>query len=169
MRLRRGSSSPGTAWSGYVHIRGFLSRSGLSQLGGHVSIQAGLATKVEKASRKLRKERKNRSKKVRYPSCLPPNRLSSFSVLSPCATVPWHQKGQGCRATEEGQIVGSPRCYGLLLLSSSHCMFIIQLSWVYPYRTCLSFSSRHESMRMMLYALDALGTTGLGIMASSVC
>lgn len=28
-------------------------------------VQSGLATKVEKASRKLRKERKNRSKKVR--------------------------------------------------------------------------------------------------------
>lgn len=83
-------------------------------------IQAGLATKVEKASRKLRKERKNRSKKVRNPSRFPATRLSSFSST----TVPWHQKGQGCRAPEEGQIVGSPRCYGLLLLFSSHCMFI---------------------------------------------
>lgn len=31
----------------------------------HLSIQSGLAAKVDKASRKLRKERKNRSKKVR--------------------------------------------------------------------------------------------------------
>src|SRR6266545_4962545 len=70
------------------------------------SFQSGLLTKADKASRKLRKERKNRAKKVDvlpFPCC------SSFDHLS---VVSWYQKSQGCRAPEEGQVnVGSLLCH----------------------------------------------------------
>lgn len=51
-------------------------------------IQSGLATKVDKASRKLRKERKNRAKKVRaflfaLPSYISPNHSSSVAPKRP--------------------------------------------------------------------------------------
>lgn len=63
--------------------------------------QSGLATKVEKPTRKLRKERKNRAKKVR-------RRTSSLQTLilinSSVNTAAWHQKDEGSRAPEEGQI-----------------------------------------------------------------
>ncbi len=65
----------------------------------HCASQSGLATKVEKASRKLRKERKNRAKKVR---------LYLFSIYDPHLTirpVPWYQEGQGRGAAQEGQVV----------------------------------------------------------------
>jgi len=62
-------------------------------------LQSGLATKVDKASRKLRKERKNRAKKV-HPI---PITSSTFTqcLLPLLLPVPRYQKDQGCRAREE--------------------------------------------------------------------
>ena len=65
-------------------------------------IQSGLSKKVEKPSRKLRKERKNRAKKV--------TRSSNAGSLvayndSPFSSAPRYQKGQGCRAPQEGQVI----------------------------------------------------------------
>ena len=59
-----------------------------------------MATKKDRPTRKLRKERKNRAKKV---SLTPPHVPKVVSLTSRF-TVPWYQEGQGCRATKEGQI-----------------------------------------------------------------
>ena len=74
---------------------------------------------MDKPSRKLRKERKNRAKKV--------NIMMSILrlVASPLAcTVPWDEKTQGCRAAQEGKIVvgrySGLACGPFLLLL--HCM-----------------------------------------------
>ena len=63
-----------------------------------LEIQSGLAKKVEKASRKLRKERKNRAKKVIQSSGVSPLIVSNDTF----SLVPWYQKIQGCRAPQEG-------------------------------------------------------------------
>lgn len=59
MRRRRGSLSHGTGWFGCV-IDALQS---LAYVLNNFT-QSGMATKIEKPSRKLRKERKNRAKKV---------------------------------------------------------------------------------------------------------
>ena len=63
--------------------------------------QSGLAKKVEKPSRKLRKERKNRAKKVIMQFSIPSS-LVAYNVLF--SSAPRYQKGQGCRAPQEGQV-----------------------------------------------------------------
>ena len=52
-----------------------------------------------KTNRKLRKERKNRAKKVCLLLFTTPT-----SFLTRRFSVPWYQKGQGFRAPEEGQV-----------------------------------------------------------------
>ena len=63
-----------------------------------LELQSGLAKKVEKASRKLRKERKNRAKKVIQSSGVSPLIVSNDAF----SLVPWYQKIQGGRAPQEG-------------------------------------------------------------------
>jgi hypothetical protein len=57
-------------------------------------------TAPPKTNRKLRKERKNRSKKVRVSVELP---FCWCLILAPFI-VPWHQKVQGRRTSQEGQV-----------------------------------------------------------------
>ena len=93
-----------------------------------------------KTNRKLRKERKNRAKKV----CLLLF-TTSTSFLTRRFSVPWYQKGQGCGAPQEGQVrVGRT----VLSLGSvaSHIRTSQKLSAAVSYHLCpLSLSSTaHE-------------------------
>ena len=95
-----------------------------------------MATKVEKASRKLRKERKNRAKKV----CLIIYTYSSFAsdLLS---SAPWYQKSQGCRASQEGQVDDGPHLCLLAFVVSMHTM-LIPRSYAYaspPSSLCIAY------------------------------
>ena len=95
------------------------------------TIKSGLASKVEKPSRKLRKERKNRAKKVIF-----------YLFGSLCGSdffhkVPRHEKGQGGGASQEGQVnVGRPL---------SPC-FVWDLH-VFIITLCMPKSNEHANMR----------------------
>ena len=65
-----------------------------------LEFQSGLAKKVEKPSRKLRKERKNRAKKVMQSTDVG-SLVVSNDLLS---SAPWYQKVQGCGTPQEGQV-----------------------------------------------------------------
>ena len=96
-----------------------------------------------KTNRKLRKERKNRAKKV----CLLLF-TTSTSFLTRRFSVPWYQKGQGFRAPEEGQVrVGRIVLFGSSVASHSmHIRTSQKLSAAVSYHLCpLSLSSTaHE-------------------------
>ena len=62
--------------------------------------QAGLSPKVEKPSRKLRKERKNRAKKVCALTSFAASCDRAYFILS----VPWNQKVQGFGGYKEGEV-----------------------------------------------------------------
>ena len=59
-------------------------------------MQSGLAQAPPKTNRKLRKERKNRAKKVRF------TRKAGLVLDFTICLVPWHQEDEGCGAPQEG-------------------------------------------------------------------
>ena len=68
----------------------------------YVCMQSGLAQAPPKTNRKLRKERKNRAKKVSNPLSYPSLPWSDHLRFQ---TVPRYQEGQGGRAPQEGQVM----------------------------------------------------------------
>lgn len=80
-----------------------------------IHFKSGLAEKIVKPSRKLRKERKNRAKKV--PSSLFHDVLMSILILH---LVPRNKEEQGCRAPQEGQVKDSPFICTFIMRACSH-------------------------------------------------
>jgi small subunit ribosomal protein S24e len=80
-------------------VRVSLAHFPLMQFLDQLVLQSGLAAKVEKPSRKLRKERKNRAKKVWLVFC------SFSSTTHILYLAPWYQEGQGSRASQEGEVI----------------------------------------------------------------
>jgi hypothetical protein len=108
-------------------------------------MQAALAAKVDRPTRKLRKERKNRSKKVR---------LRSQSPTPPIVYMfagPRDGQVEGCRASEEGQVEAASRTESLLLpLSPLHRVGFV----VYRMVVCLPITG--TSQQCTCYASHAL-------------
>ena len=94
-------------------------------------VRKGLQPKVEKASRKLRKERKNRAKKVRFGS---PFSLSSCSHPS---SVPRYQEDQGCGAPQEGQVNCCPHSLSFSRRTGS-IIFVASVLHTTPCKSCLA-------------------------------
>ena len=80
-----------------------------------------------KTNRKLRKERKNRSKKVRHDASFP--RVTALTP-GPCP-VPRYQEGQGFGASEEGQV----RVVRLTLVFCAVCRFALHTAYHRPRKT----------------------------------
>ena len=122
-------------------------------------MQSGLAVKTEKPSRKLRKERKNRAKKVRAPCSL------WYPMLTPCISVPWYSKDQRLRGRQEGQVNYSlkefffffailPTLSWIAYFGTGYQLFYISSLLHHPHMPCYDITEQHESMRYAILTVE---------------